>query len=508
MNTRILHQSEIENKKRLWINILLGLFCSCFYFFWWFKEGRIQHPVFFTIFLFALLYFIVQVLFSWFIFLQIKLPKFKKAKTGLSVDVFIPTYDEPLWLVERTLSAAANINYPHKTYLIDDSHSKAYYQLAQTLGVNYISRGGNKDYKAGNINAALKQTNSDFVAIFDVDHIPEQDFLDRSLGYFDDPKIGFVQVLLNHYNHTESYIAAGGSRRNDSFFGPSMLGLNGCDCVQAFGSNCIFRRKALESIGGYKPGLAEDINTSLNLHAKGWKSAYVPEVLAKGLEPSNISGFFKQQLKWSKGIFSTLFTVYPKFIRRLSWKTNIGYLWRLTCYLAGPAIAAHISFLALVLFGGSKVWDAHLANYLKHWLPLVLIFSYINYSAETKYSPAISKNKYPLSGLFMAFGSWATYTFSFICTVLSINVPFIPTPKEANGSLSVKLIVPQIVTIIVLVIGIILKLNHSLTIHSMVVCIFALLIIFLHSGLLYAAWEEWHLIQEKKVRYSAVNSPV
>jgi cellulose synthase (UDP-forming) len=293
-------------KKLLHVLIGLGFLSTLYYFAWWFEQEHIFHPALFILFVAAVIYTVVQVYCAWYIFLHAKHVRSREAPPGLSVDVFVPTYDEPLWLVERMLRAAIAIRYPHQTYLIDDGHKTAYRELAERLGARYLSRPTNEDNKAGNVNYALMHSPGEFVAIFDIDHAPQPDYLDRSLGHFDDPQIGFVQVMLSHDNDAESFVAGAASQRNNGFFGAPMLGLNGIGCAQAFGSNCIFRRQALESIGGYKPGLAEDLHTSIRLHAVGWRSAYVPETLAQGLEPADLASFFKQQLKWSRGVFTLL----------------------------------------------------------------------------------------------------------------------------------------------------------------------------------------------------------
>ncbi|PIQ20596.1 MAG: cellulose synthase, partial [Cytophagales bacterium CG18_big_fil_WC_8_21_14_2_50_42_9] len=74
------------------------------------------------------------------------------------------------------------------------------------------------------------------------------------------------------------------------------------------------------SIGGHSPGLAEDMHTAMRLHAKGWKSRYVPEVLSKGLVPATLAAYYKQQVKWSRGTFDLFFKVYPYIFSKLTWR--------------------------------------------------------------------------------------------------------------------------------------------------------------------------------------------
>ena len=172
------------------------------------------------------------------------------------------------------------------------------------------ARSGSRDLKAGNINAALPRTDGEVIAVFDVDHAPEPGFLERSLGHFADPRVGFVQVMLTFANEKKSWFARAASESCLDFFNPTSMGMDRLGSATLIGSNALIRRSALESIGGYRPGLAEDLATSIALHAEGWKSAYVAEPLAPGLAPPDVAAWFTQQLKWSRGVFEILLTDY------------------------------------------------------------------------------------------------------------------------------------------------------------------------------------------------------
>lgn len=482
--------SKWQKNKLLSVLIGLGVLSAFYFFAWWFESDRIYHPALLVFLVLAIGYCAVQVFSGWYIFLQAEHIETSEPAAGLTVDVFVPTYDEPLWVVERTLTAVLAMHYPHQTYVLDDGRKAEYRELAKRLGACYISRPTNEDHKAGNINHALAHTNGEFIAIFDVDHVPASSFLDRALGPFRDAKIGFVQVKLEHYNQGESFVAAAADQRNDGFFGAPMLGLNGCDCAQAFGSNCVFRRKALEAIGGYKPGLAEDVDTSIHMHAAGWRSAYVPEALAEGLEPADLDGFFKQQLKWSRGVFDLLFRVYPRLAKCLSLKMNVGYLWRLSCYLAGPMVLLQLLFTILALFLGVETLTVYFAEYLIHQAPFVLISSLIGFWADKRYHTVIHPSlAMPFGGLLLAYGTWPIYTLSFICAIFGVKIPFMATPKQSTGGNSLNLIVPHIITVVLLLAAVAWRLSRGVDYYAAFICAFALMNSVMHGGVFYAAWE-------------------
>ncbi len=104
-----------------------------------------------------------------------------------------------------------------------------------------------------------------------------------------------------------------------------MMTMNRYGTVLAIGANCTFRRSALDSIGGHAAGLAEDMHTAMQLHAKGWKSAYLPAVLTEGRVPSTLSAYYKQQLKWARGSLELLFVTYPKLFKHFTWAQRFHY---------------------------------------------------------------------------------------------------------------------------------------------------------------------------------------
>ncbi len=110
-----------------------------------------------------------------------------------------------------------------------------------------------------------------------------------------------MQVSQGYYNQYRSFTARAAAEQTYTFYGPTQMGMNGYNCSVAIGANCTFRRKALESAGGHGIGLAEDLVTSIRIHAAGWKSVYHPVMVARGLVPEDFGSFCKQQLKWARG---------------------------------------------------------------------------------------------------------------------------------------------------------------------------------------------------------------
>src|SRR5688500_9666045 len=137
--------------------------------------------------LFSLIFFYFQV---W----TLRGRRVRALQTPLTVDAFITTYNEDVDLLRQTVRAAINMRYPHRTFVLDDGRREAVRALCDELGCHYMTRPDNKHAKAGNWNHAFRQTDADVIATFDADHVPRADFLERTLGFFDDERVGLVQV--------------------------------------------------------------------------------------------------------------------------------------------------------------------------------------------------------------------------------------------------------------------------------------------------------------------------
>jgi cellulose synthase (UDP-forming) len=431
-------------RRVLVVGTFVTFLTSLVYISWWFEPERLMNPWLGVGLLGTIGYVMVQVLGGCFVYLNIRDPGPAVPREGLKVDVYVPVYDESLDLVEKSLLAVKAIRYPHETYLLDDRRDPELRALAERLGVQYRTRPDNRDAKAGNVNAALTTTQGDLVTIFDIDHVPEPDFLDKVLGYFDDPKVGFVQSGIGFRNEGESWIARAAVEQCADAYGPTSMGMHGCDAAPVWGSHSTFRRSALGSIGGYAPGLAEDLHTSLLLHVAGWKSVFVPEVTAYGLAPADMEAAVKQQFKWAHGVFDILFRVYRRKFRALSFKQNVAYALRCSYYLIGPVFLGHMIAVLTVLTTGSPVARASLAEYLMYAVPFAVSVLYVRRNAWRDVpSPEPLKTRW--RGYIHTLMLWPVYSLALVSRVLMFKVRHISTPKNRSGRPHPYLVLPQAV---------------------------------------------------------------
>ncbi|MGC2808827.1 MAG: cellulose synthase catalytic subunit [Bradyrhizobium sp.] len=213
-----------------------------------------------------------------------------------SVDLYIPTYNESLEVLEKTVTGALCLEYANfKIWALDDGRRPWLKAFCEAKGVGYLTRPDNSHAKAGNINHALTKTNADFVAIFDADFIPQRNFLIRTMGFFANPRVGIVQVPHAFYNYdpTQSSLALQKALPDDQrfFFEAVMPSRDGWDAAFCCGSNSVTRREAPRSVGDALPteSITEDMLLSIALLRNGYITRYLCERLAFGRAPEGLN---------------------------------------------------------------------------------------------------------------------------------------------------------------------------------------------------------------------------
>ncbi len=452
--------AQAVSGKRRWqvyflrLLIGIGLASLVYYFSWWFIPNRLNSPVTILALLVALLYAGIQILANWMLYLFARAPEPAPPRpAALTVDVLVAAYNEPVEMIARTLAAACALRGEHTTWLLDDGSNPELASLAARMSANYLTRTSRQDAKAGNLNAALARTSGDIVVIFDADHCPSPDFLERSLGHFSDPQIGFVQVMLTFANAGESWVAQAAVETSLEYYNPTSLGAFGVGGATLMGSNAAIRRQALASIGGYQPGLAEDLATSIALHAAGWKSAYIAEPMAPGQAPPDFMAWFQQQLKWARGVFELFITAYPRLFRNLTWGQRLSYAVRMTKYVIGPAVALHLLGTIVILMVADFQAREAFHTYLIHIAPLVLIDALIRVVGLRIWRHQSVSGSSLVRAILLVYSTWPIYLQAWLMAVLRIPLTFRPTPKTRSGRLNPLWLLPQATTVLLLGLG-------------------------------------------------------
>jgi cellulose synthase (UDP-forming) len=303
---------------------------------------------------------------------------FYRPKHGVTVDIFVPTYNEDEQILEATLMGCKKITYPHKTYVLDDGNRPDIENLALQLKCNYIARPIHDHAKAGNINYALARTNGEFIVILDADMIPQPDFLDRTLGYFEaNAKLAFIQMPQEFYNRDSIQHDQGSPDWHEQalFFKVIQPGKNHSNSAFWCGSPSVVRRKALEDVGGVATEtITEDIHTSVRLHSQGWSSLFLDEPLAFGIAPQTVKSFLLQRLRWAQGTMQLYRSKdSPLWIKGLSWQQRFSYLSSFLAYFESFQKLGFLLTPTLIILFNIFPMQIDAALFLLHWVPYFAI---------------------------------------------------------------------------------------------------------------------------------------
>ncbi|MCH7540548.1 MAG: glycosyltransferase [Proteobacteria bacterium] len=340
--------------------LLLGLMVVVggTYFVWRLGTFNEDHMIYSALFYAAELYgFLISLL----MIFTTSRPVLREApapEAGLSVDVFVTVYNEPLAVVRQTIAAAVRMDYPHETFLLDDGNRPEMKALAEEFGCRYLARGHNTDAKAGNLNHGLAHSDAEFVAIFDADHVATKHFLTRLLGYFRDPEVALVQTPQDYYN-TDAFQYGRLRRRRFIWHDQTVfhyVGQTGRDHWNATafcGCSAILRKSALDKIGGIATGtVTEDMHTAVRLQKHGFKTIYHAEPLAYGIAPVDFGGYCRQRLRWGEGNLQVCREEGLPFTRRLTLPQRICHFTLTAPFLEGwHKLALYVAPI-LVFFTG------------------------------------------------------------------------------------------------------------------------------------------------------------
>jgi len=291
-----------------------------------------------------------------------------------SVDLFIPTYNEPLELVRTTALAAASIDWPAdrlRVVILDDGDRDDFRLFAEEAGLGYIARPEHTHAKAGNINYALQTSDAEFVAIFDSDHVPTRSFLQITLGWFlRDPRLGILQTPHHFYSpdpverNLDHFRVV--PNEGELFYGVIQDGNDLWNATFFCGSCAVIRRSALDEIGGIAvETVTEDAHTSLRMQMNGWNTAYLNTIQAAGLATESVSAHVRQRTRWARGMMQVLRTDNPLFAKGLKPAQRLCYVNAMLHFLyAAPRLIFLTAPLLYLVFGK--------LNMPGYWLAIVV----------------------------------------------------------------------------------------------------------------------------------------
>jgi cellulose synthase (UDP-forming) len=423
---------------------VLSTIALALYFSWLLRPGRVGNPVLFAVLVAAELFNVAQALGFWWTCLARRRPTPERRKMPLvDVDVFIPTYSEPAEIIEATVAAASRlVGARVHVALLDDGNREEMVELARRHGIRYVRRTLHQGAKAGNINHALGRTTAPYVLVLDCDHVPHPDLLIKTLPEFAEDTVAYVQTPQYYANAAASRVAAASWSQQALFFGPIARGKDAHEAMFCCGTNVVFRRHALEAVGGFPSGsLTEDFAISLELHERGWRSVYVPEVLASGLGPEDLASYVSQQHRWARGCIGII----PRVLRAdLPLRRKAQYLLSASYFLTGWTVLVYLSMpVVRILTGAQPVAGAAADSFLAAFGP------YFALSLATVAS--VGAGQYTFAAYSLATSTFWIHVHATYRTVRGRAGSFVVTPKRGAGGRQLRPAAPTLFVIAILV---------------------------------------------------------
>ncbi len=384
--------AEAARRKLLFL-LPVNAVVAVWYFGWLLWPGRIGNPVLYGLLLVAECLNLVQASGFWWTCLRgaTASPPIGPPPLGVEVDVLIPVYDEPLEVVAPTVAAAC----------------------------------AQRSVKAHAL-----------VAVLDCDHVPARNFLEVTVADLTDDSVAFVQTPQYYANARNGPVPAAAWSQQALFFGAIARGKAAMGAMFCCGTNVVFRRAALRSVGGFPEGsLTEDFALSLRLHERNWRSVYRPTVLASGLGPEDMASYVSQQHRWARGCLAAL----PAIItaRNLKPRVRLQYLLASLFFLSGWTFLLYMALpIARIATGAQPVAGATADQFLLHFMP---------YFAACLAAVAVAgAGTYTFAAFALLFSSFWVHVAATVQAILSRRGRFVVTAKQGSARRQPRAVLPAI----------------------------------------------------------------
>jgi hypothetical protein len=287
------------------------------------------------------------------------------------VTIQLPIYNER-HTVERLLRAAAGLDYPRdklQIQLLDDSDDETV-DIAEEMvnrlrregiQVDHITRKDRTGYKAGALSAGLQTATGELVAVFDADFVPQRDYLRQVVPHFADQKVGCVQTRWGHVNRGYSLFTQVQALGIDGHFVIEQTARSRAGLFINFnGTAGVWRRTCIDDAGGWQGDtLTEDLDLSYRAQLRGWRIAYLPDVVVSAELPAQVSAYKRQQARWAQGSIQTAVKLTGKLLRsRQPWSVKLEGVVHLTSYMVHPLMLLTLLLTLPMSFSHSWVLAA------------------------------------------------------------------------------------------------------------------------------------------------------
>jgi cellulose synthase (UDP-forming) len=267
---------------------MIWILLQLYFWYWWLQPNRSDGL--FQLLVNSAIFVNSTISGVWFYYFAIhaKVRKSNLLKKYRVAMIVTKTPNEPFFIAKRTIEAfkKQKYPYPYDIWIADEDPDLQTLEYASSNNIKISCRKGALDYhnqswprrtkcKEGNLMFFYEKygyQNYDIVCQFDIDHVPDENYLSNVIRNFSDPTVGYVACpSINSRGSENSWYARGRMNAECCVQGFVQLGYNEHHCPISIGSHYAIRTAALKSAGGIGPELAEDYSTSAIINNAGWK---------------------------------------------------------------------------------------------------------------------------------------------------------------------------------------------------------------------------------------------
>ncbi len=458
------------------------VFCA-----WWFEPRHVGFLLGFLLTSFVVLWPIIVFGYSLFFLVRMKKINGCPIPSGLRVAIVVTKApSEPFSVLKSTLGGALLQKYPHDTWVADEHPSAEAIGWYELNGIRVSCRKDDPSYhnddwprrkkcKEGNLAYFYEKygyENYDIVVQMDVDHQPQEGYLEEMLRPFMDESIGYVAApSICNMNADKSWASRARTQAEAIFHGPMQAGQNGLWVPICIGSHYAVRTKALKEIGGIGPELAEDYATTMMFNASNWKGVCVNSAKANGEGPNSFMDLVVQDYQWARSLTVLFLTLYPKLWKKFDWRQRIHFTFTQLWYaLSSFAWLAGLVMIVTALLSGHTPVIVSFTNFLKFaFIPYVLAFIIFGIIQSKGHLRPEHTNFIGWESILFELARWPWIFIACVDGAVSVitskkNIITVTSKSKASSDeVPIKIIAPYLLTTVILMLAVIFKKNTPLT---------------------------------------------
>jgi cellulose synthase/poly-beta-1,6-N-acetylglucosamine synthase-like glycosyltransferase len=450
------------------LTAILLVSAGAFAMYWAEIPRATEHPALYALASAGLFYLIGVWLMPWLAVERMRRPVHVGPAPGWRVAV-LTTFTPPtesVEMLEQTLAALVALEYPHDSWVLDEGDLPEVRALCERLDVRHFSRSGRPEYQApsgpfarrskfGNINAWLAEPASaeyQLLAAFDPDHVPERDYLMRTLGYFSDAGVGYVQAAQFYYNQTASFVARGAAEESYDFYSSGQMANHAFGEPAVVGSHTVHRLAALRAFGGVPAHEAEDLYLALLYRWARWRGVYVPEILAMGTTPVDWRAYLRQQRRWARSVLDLKLRVLPKVAPRMTLTERALGLLHGTFFLRPLVFVVWYPMLVYMLVANEQPTFYH--RYVFYAVfSLAMVFFCVDRFRQLYYLDREGEQGIHWRSLVLLYAKWPYFAQALWQAARGWNGTFAVTPKVETRSLRGSIALPHLTLALVMAVA-------------------------------------------------------